>query len=362
MAPQFIFEMRNVSKAFGEKVVLRNINLSFYYGAKIGVVGENGSGKSTLLRIMAGLDREIDGTADARQGDAGPLRRPGAGIGIGQDRPRQPPHGDEARPGPDRPLQRRLRPHGRARRRRRPGQADGRDGPTSGEDRRLQRLGVGPPVGHRLRRPGAAHPTTPRSGSFPAASGGGWPCAWPCWRSPTCCCWTSPPTTSTPKPCNGWSRRCGNIRARSSSSPTTATSSTTSRSGFWSWTAGRGLPFEGNYSSWLAQTDRVAADRGEEGKSAAEDPPAGVGLDSQFAPQAGCKRTRPASSPTTNWPAISELDAKSETIIQIVPGPRLGDKVLERPPRRQGLSAPTATPGRCWRIALSTCRGAGSSA
>ena len=68
MAPQFIFEMRNVSKAYGEKVVLRNINLSFYYGAKIGVVGENGAGKSTLLRIMAGLEREIDGAATLAKG------------------------------------------------------------------------------------------------------------------------------------------------------------------------------------------------------------------------------------------------------------------------------------------------------
>jgi ATP-binding cassette ChvD family protein len=68
MPPQFIFEMRNVSKIFGEKVVLRNISLSFYYGAKIGVVGENGAGKSTLLRIMAGLDKEIDGTATLAKG------------------------------------------------------------------------------------------------------------------------------------------------------------------------------------------------------------------------------------------------------------------------------------------------------
>ncbi|MGA2032044.1 MAG: energy-dependent translational throttle protein EttA, partial [Thermoguttaceae bacterium] len=60
--------MQNVSKAFGEKVVLRNISLSFYYGAKIGVVGENGAGKSTLLRIMAGLDRDIDGTAALAKG------------------------------------------------------------------------------------------------------------------------------------------------------------------------------------------------------------------------------------------------------------------------------------------------------
>ncbi len=68
MPPQFIFEMRRVSKAYGEQVVLRDISLSFYYGAKIGVVGENGSGKSTLLRIMAGLDTDIDGTANLAKG------------------------------------------------------------------------------------------------------------------------------------------------------------------------------------------------------------------------------------------------------------------------------------------------------
>ncbi len=68
MPPQFIFEMRNVSKTFGEKVVLRNISLSFFYGAKIGVVGENGAGKSTLLRIMAGIDKDFDGTASLAKG------------------------------------------------------------------------------------------------------------------------------------------------------------------------------------------------------------------------------------------------------------------------------------------------------
>ena len=68
MPPQFVFEMRNVGKRFGEKVVLRDISLSFFYGAKIGVVGENGAGKSTLLRIMAGLDKDFDGTASLAKG------------------------------------------------------------------------------------------------------------------------------------------------------------------------------------------------------------------------------------------------------------------------------------------------------
>jgi energy-dependent translational throttle protein EttA len=68
MPPQFIFEMHDVSKTFGDRVVLRNISLSFYYGAKIGVVGENGAGKSTLLKIMAGIDTDIDGTAKLAKG------------------------------------------------------------------------------------------------------------------------------------------------------------------------------------------------------------------------------------------------------------------------------------------------------
>ena len=61
MPPQFVFEMRDVCKSYGDKEVLHNISLSFFYGAKIGVIGENGSGKSTLLRVMAGLDKDFHG-------------------------------------------------------------------------------------------------------------------------------------------------------------------------------------------------------------------------------------------------------------------------------------------------------------
>ena len=68
MPPQFVFQMNNVSKFYGDKPILQNFNLSFYLGAKIGIVGENGAGKSTLLRIMAGLDQEILGTAQITKG------------------------------------------------------------------------------------------------------------------------------------------------------------------------------------------------------------------------------------------------------------------------------------------------------
>ena len=70
---QFIYTMNRVGKVVPPKrVILRDITLSFFPGAKIGVLGLNGSGKSTLLRIMAGLDKEIEGEA-----------RPQAGIKIG---------------------------------------------------------------------------------------------------------------------------------------------------------------------------------------------------------------------------------------------------------------------------------------
>ncbi|MBW8016527.1 MAG: energy-dependent translational throttle protein EttA [Planctomycetes bacterium] len=61
MPPHFVYEMNNVCRSYGDKEVLRDISLSFFYGAKIGVVGENGSGKSTLLKIMAGIDKNFQG-------------------------------------------------------------------------------------------------------------------------------------------------------------------------------------------------------------------------------------------------------------------------------------------------------------
>ncbi|MEI6516985.1 MAG: ATP-binding cassette domain-containing protein, partial [bacterium] len=58
MAPQFVFQTQNLTKQYNDKTVFENISLSFYYGAKIGIVGENGSGKTTLLRILAGVDAD----------------------------------------------------------------------------------------------------------------------------------------------------------------------------------------------------------------------------------------------------------------------------------------------------------------
>ncbi|QDU98245.1 energy-dependent translational throttle protein EttA [Lignipirellula cremea] len=67
MGKKYIYSIENLIKKHGQREVLKNIWLSFYPGAKIGVLGRNGSGKSTLLRIMAGQDTDFDG--DARLAD-----------------------------------------------------------------------------------------------------------------------------------------------------------------------------------------------------------------------------------------------------------------------------------------------------
>ncbi len=67
--PQFVYHMHKLSKTYpGGKQVLKDINLSFYPGAKIGVVGLNGAGKSTLLKIMAGVIDDYLGEAWAAEG------------------------------------------------------------------------------------------------------------------------------------------------------------------------------------------------------------------------------------------------------------------------------------------------------
>ena len=68
MSRQYIYQVEGLTKKHGPREVLKEIWLSFYPGAKIGVLGRNGSGKSTLLRIMAGQDKDCDGEARLTNG------------------------------------------------------------------------------------------------------------------------------------------------------------------------------------------------------------------------------------------------------------------------------------------------------
>jgi sulfate-transporting ATPase len=86
MSAQYIFTMHRLSRSFPpDKEVLRDVSLSFYPGAKIGVLGYNGAGKSTLLRIMAGQDTEYRGAAQLA---------PGATVGLLEQEPQLDPAKD----------------------------------------------------------------------------------------------------------------------------------------------------------------------------------------------------------------------------------------------------------------------------
>ena len=65
---KIIYSMMGVKKSYDSKTIIKDISLSYYYGAKIGVLGLNGSGKSTLLRIMAGIDKEFNGETTLSDG------------------------------------------------------------------------------------------------------------------------------------------------------------------------------------------------------------------------------------------------------------------------------------------------------
>ncbi len=75
---EFIYHMYRARKAHGDKVILNDVSLSFYYGAKIGVVGPNGMGKSTMLKVMAGMEEVTAGEAQLS---------PGYTVGILQQEP-----------------------------------------------------------------------------------------------------------------------------------------------------------------------------------------------------------------------------------------------------------------------------------
>src|SRR5918911_5353348 len=74
-----IYSMVGVTKRYDKKTVLKDIYLSYFYGAKIGVIGLNGSGKSSLLRILAGVDQEFDGQT---------VLSPGHTVGYLEQEPR----------------------------------------------------------------------------------------------------------------------------------------------------------------------------------------------------------------------------------------------------------------------------------
>jgi len=201
---QYIYTMNRVSKVVPPKrTILQNISLSFYPGAKIGVLGLNGSGKSSLLRIMAGEDADFDGEA-----------RPQPGIRIGHlpQEPRLDPEKtvrgnvveavaeaqalldrfneiSNAFADPEADFDALLAE-----------QAELQEKIDAAGAWELERkLEI---AADALRLPVARSAASPSAGC--------------CCPIPTCCCSTNRPTISTPNRCRGWSASCTSIPAPSS--------------------------------------------------------------------------------------------------------------------------------------------------
>ncbi len=250
----YVYTMNRVGKIVPPKrQILKDISLSFFPGAKIGVLGLNGSGKSTLLKIMAGIDKDIEGEA----------------VPHAQPEHRLPAAGAAARPGADRARGGRGRP---GRSLRRPAPSSTRSMPPM--PNRTPTSTRWPPSrrGWKPSFPPATAATwscswkwpptrcacrrgTRRSACCPAARSAAWRCAGCCCPSPTCCCWTSRPTTWTPNRSTGSSSSCTRF-------PGTVVGITHDRyfldnAAEWilELDRGHGIPWKGNYSSWLEQKE-----------------------------------------------------------------------------------------------------------
>ena len=216
MAPQFIYTMRDLRRFYPpDREVLKGINLSFYPGAKIGVIGSNGSGKSSLLRIMAGEDDGFTGEARLTPGftrRATCPRSPSStrakdvagnvAEGVGETKALVDRFNEvcAAFGEPDADIDALL--------------AEQSDLQTKIDAAGAWDLDRTFEIAMDALRSAAGRRR--RLAPCPAVSDAGSRSAACCSRSPTCCCSTSRPTTSTPSRSRGSSARCRTIRARSS--------------------------------------------------------------------------------------------------------------------------------------------------
>ncbi len=228
-----LLTLRNARLAFGHHRLLDGAEFQLDPRERVGLIGRNGTGKSSLLKVIAGLADLDDGELWLAPGARDRVRRAGARPRRRQHRLRR----RDARAGRAGPAARRLPSRSGAPRRGRTRSAPARRRRHAARPaRRGRRLGARPPRRRRAVALRAAAPT--RSSArcrAAAASASRWRRGWR--PSPTCCCSTSRPITSTSAPSRGSKRCCRTSPARSSASPTTGASSTPSPPASSSWTA-----------------------------------------------------------------------------------------------------------------------------
>ena len=210
---KIIYTMMRVSKFYDKKPVLKDISLSYFYGAKIGVLGLNGAGKSSLLRILAGVDTEFNGQAVLSPGytvgyleqeplvDCDKTVREVVEEGVQEtvDLLKEFEEINAAFADPDVDMEKLCDRQAQVQEK-----LDALD--AWDLDSRLEM------AMDALRCPAGET----KVGCFPVGRNGGWPCAGCCCRNRISCCSTSQPTISTPRASPGWSTTCSSTPARSS--------------------------------------------------------------------------------------------------------------------------------------------------
>ena len=308
--------------------MLENINLSFYPGAKIGVLGANGAGKSSLLRIMAGEDDGYSGEARLT---------PGFTVGLLHQEPQL----DEKKDvlgnvmdgvGETATLLERY-----------DAVLAGWSDPDADYDKlgeqqaqlekEIEAANALGPQAHDRHRDGRAAPPARRRrrhARSPAVSAAASRCAGCCCRGPTCSCSTSPPTTSTRSRSRGSSGSSHEYHG-------TVVAVTHDRyflDNVAGWILeldrGRGIPWEGNYSSWLEQKEARLAQ--EEKSDQARQRTLARELEwIRLAPRA--RQAKGKARINAYEALVAEAEAADgradQLVISIPPGPRLGDLVVE---------------------------------
>ncbi|GHL31284.1 energy-dependent translational throttle protein EttA [Escherichia coli] len=322
---QFVYTMHRVGKVVPPKRhILKNISLSFFPGAKIGVLGLNGAGKSTLLRIMAGIDKDIEGEA-----------RPQPDIKIGylpQEPQLNPEHTvresiEEAVSEVVNALKRLDEVYALY------ADPDADFDKLAAEQGRLEEI-IQAHDGHNLNvqlERAADALRLPdwdaKSLTSPVVSVVAWRCAACCWKNQTCCCSTNRRTTDAESV--AWLERFlhdfeGTVVA--------ITHDRYFLDNVAGWILeldrGEGIPWEGNYSSWLEQKDqRLAQEASQEAARRKS-----IEKELEWVRQGTKGRQSKGKARLARFEELNstEYQKRNETNeLFIPPGPRLGDKVLE---------------------------------
>ena len=322
---KIIYSMMRVSKFYDKKPVIKDISLSYFYGAKIGVLGLNGSGKSSLLRIMAGVDKEFNGQA---------VLSAGYTVGFLEQEPKL----DETKTVARSSRRGLPRPWICSRNSTRSPTSSPSPMPTlksSATGRRSCRKssttwtpGTWIPGWRWPWMRSAARRATHRSRSSPAARSGGWPSAGCSSRSRTSSCWTSPPTTWTPRP-SAW------LEHHLQQYEGTVIAVTHDRyflDNVAGWILeldrGEGIPWKGNYSSWLEQKEkRLATEEKQESERQKT-----LQRELEWIRMSPKGRHAKSQARITAYEQLVYQESESrarDLEIYIPPGPRLGDLVIE---------------------------------